>query len=416
MKTNRIRLILEYLLVCCIILEFNTPYLFFQEAKRIIQIFPIFILLLLLIISNYSIKKKVNIQIFVYLVGALFPMLILREDNYPAYIMRYVLVLPLLWMYLNQRKAYGTSAYCSLFFKFSNVMVVIAGISLVMWLLCSTFQVIPVTSYFPYGWVSGMEFIPTYWGIYFETQSIIVFGERIWRNSGIFSEGPMFNMALCAAFIIEYFIRPIKSKTKLWILAITIITTLTTTGQFFLIGLVIWYGFNRIGREYRILLLFIVPIFLYFGYIAADSIWKNKMETGGDASVDSRSEDIELCIEAGMEKPILGVGLILKEGESLWRGKTPGRNNSLFAVFARGGLYTLVLYVGALLMIPFLYYRKYKDPRWFYAMACYFLVFSITISFLRYLTFLFIAWGLSNIDLKRWYIDNNGCPMKVKKH
>ena len=122
MKTNRIRLLLEYLLVFFIIIEFNKPYLFFEEVKRIIQIFPIFILLLLLIISNYSIKNKFNIQIFAYLLGALFPMLILREHNYPAYIMRYILVLPLLWMYLIQRKAYGVSAYCSLFFKFSNVM------------------------------------------------------------------------------------------------------------------------------------------------------------------------------------------------------------------------------------------------------------------------------------------------------
>ena len=85
MKTNRIRLLLEYLLVFFIIIEFNTPYLFFEDVKRIIQIFPIFILLLLLIISNYSIKNKFNIQIFAYLLGALFPILILREHNYPAY-------------------------------------------------------------------------------------------------------------------------------------------------------------------------------------------------------------------------------------------------------------------------------------------------------------------------------------------
>lgn len=356
----------------------------------------------MLIISNYSIKNKFNIQIFAYLLGALFPMLILREHNYPAYIMRYILVLPLLWMYLIQRKAHGVSAYCSLFFKFSNVMVVIALTSLVMWLLCSIFQLVPITSYFPYGWVSNMEFVPTYWGIYFETQSIIVLGERIWRNTGIFSEGPMFNMALCAAFIIEYFIRPIKSKLRLWVLAIAIFTTFTTTGQFFLIGIIIWTLFNKIGRRDRIILLFIVPLFLYLGYIATGSLLKNKMETGGDASVDSRSEDIVLCIEAGMENPILGVGLILREGEALWHGKMLGRNNSLFAVFARGGLYALALYVGALLLIPYLYYRKYKDPAWFLAMLSYFLIFAITISFLKYLTFLFMAWGLSNINLKRW--------------
>ena len=374
MKTTVIRRILEYLLVFCIILEFNTPYLIFPEVKRMIQVFPIFILLGLLIISNYSITKKVNILVFIYLVGALFPMLALRDHNYPSYIIRYVLILPLLWMYLSHRKEFGSSVYNSLFLKYSNVMVIIAVASLVMWFLCSILQVVPATSFFPYEWGSSIDFIPTYWGVYFETQSIAPLGEKIWRNTGIFNEGPMYNMALCVAFIIEYFIQPFRSKTKLWILAIAIFTTFTTTGQFFLMGIGIWSVFNRMGRRYRILLLLVVPILLYFGYVVAGTLLANKKATGGEDSMNLRTEDITWCMEAGMEHPMLGVGLTLREGESLWHGKTLGRSNSLFAVFARGGLFVLILYIGALLLIPYLYYRKYKDPKWFYAMFCFFLV------------------------------------------
>lgn len=402
MKTTVIRRILEYLLVFCIILEFNTPYLIFPEVKRMIQVFPIFILLGLLIISNYSITKKVNILVFIYLVGALFPMLALRDHNYPSYIIRYVLILPLLWMYLSHRKEFGSSVYNSLFLKYSNVMVIIAVASLVMWFLCSILQVVPATSFFPYEWGSSIDFIPTYWGVYFETQSIAPLGEKIWRNTGIFNEGPMYNMALCVAFIIEYFIQPFRSKTKLWILAIAIFTTFTTTGQFFLMGIGIWSVFNRMGRRYRILLLLVVPILLYFGYVVAGTLLANKKATGGEDSMNLRTEDITWCMEAGMEHPMLGVGLTLREGESLWHGKTLGRGNSLFAVFARGGLFVLILYIGALLLIPYLYYRKYKDPKWFYAMFCFFLVFTVTVSFLNYLTLLFIAWGMSNINLKCW--------------
>ena len=402
MKTTVIRRILEYLLVFCIILEFNTPYLIFPEVKRKIQVFPIFILVGLLIISNYSITKKVNILVFIYLVGALFPMLALRDHNYPSYIIRYVLILPLLWMYLSHRKEFGSSVYNSLFLKYSNVMVIIAVASLVMWFLCSILQVVPATSFFPYEWGSSIDFIPTYWGVYFETQSIAPLGEKIWRNTGIFNEGPMYNMALCVAFIIEYFIQPFRSKTKLWILAIAIFTTFTTTGQFFLMGIGIWSVFNRMGRRYRILLLLVVPILLYFGYVVAGTLLANKKATGGEDSMNLRTEDITWCMEAGMEHPMLGVGLTLREGESLWHGKTLGRSNSLFAVFARGGLFVLILYIGALLLIPYLYYRKYKDPKWFYAMFCFFLVFTVTVSFLNYLTLLFIAWGMSNINLKCW--------------
>ena len=364
MKTTVIRRILEYLLVFCIILEFNTPYLIFPEVKRMIQVFPIFILLGLLIISNYSITKKVNILVFIYLVGALFPMLALRDHNYPSYIIRYVLILPLLWMYLSHRKEFGSSVYNSLFLKYSNVMVIIAVASLVMWFLCSILQVVPATSFFPYEWGSSIDFIPTYWGVYFETQSIAPLGEKIWRNTGIFNEGPMYNMALCVAFIIEYFIQPFRSKTKLWILAIAIFTTFTTTGQFFLMGIGIWSVFNRMGRRYRILLLLVVPILLYFGYVVAGTLLANKKATGGEDSMNLRTEDITWCMEAGMEHPMLGVGLTLREGESLWHGKTLGRSNSLFAVFARGGLFVLILYIGALLLIPYLYYSclLYTSP------------------------------------------------------
>ena len=329
-------------------------------------------------------------------------MLALRDHNYPSYIIRYVLILPLLWMYLSHRKEFGSSVYNSLFLKYSNVMVIIAVASLVMWFLCSILQVVPATSFFPYEWGSSIDFIPTYWGVYFETQSIAPLGEKIWRNTGIFNEGPMYNMALCVAFIIEYFIQPFRSKTKLWILAIAIFTTFTTTGQFFLMGIGIWSVFNRMGRRYRILLLLVVPILLYFGYVVAGTLLANKKATGGEDSMNLRTEDITWCMEAGMEHPMLGVGLTLREGESLWHGKTVGRSNSLFAVFARGGLFVLILYIGALLLIPYLYYRKYKDPKWFYAMFCFFLVFTVTVSFLNYLTLLFIAWGMSNINLKCW--------------
>ena len=402
MKTTVIRRILEYLLVFCIILEFNTPYLIFPEVKRMIQVFPIFILLGLLIISNYSITKKVNILVFIYLVVALFPMLALRDHNYPSYKIRHVLILPLLWMYLSHRKEFGSSVYNSLFLKYSNVMVIIAVASLVMWFLCSILQVVPATSFFPYEWGSSIDFIPTYWGVYFETQSIAPLGEKIWHNTGIFKKGPMNYMALCVAIIIEYFIQPFRSKTKLWILAIANFTTFTTTGQFFLMGIGIWSVFNRMGRRYRILLLIVVPILLYFGYVVAGTLLANKKATGGEDSMNLRTEDITWCMEAGMEHPMLGVGLTLREGESLWHGKTLGRSNSMIAVFARGGLFVLILYIGALLLIPYLYYRKYKDPKWFYSMFCFFLVFTVTVSFLNYLTLLFIAWGMSNINLKCW--------------
>lgn len=402
MKTATIRGTLEYLLIFCIILEFNTPYTVFPTVKHIIQILPIIISLCLILISGYSISKRFNVQILAYGIGALIPMLVIHTHSYLSYIIRFILFMPLLWIYLNLRKEKGIKNYLSLFFKYSNLVIIISFISLVMWLMCSILQIIPPTMLFPYEWAPDTNFITTYLGIYFETQRVLLLGEWVWRNSGIFNEGPMYNMVLCIAFAIDFFMRPCKSKLRLFILTLTIITTFTTTGQFFLIGILGWIFLRKVGYKYRTVLIIILPIFLYIGYLIGSGIMDNKKETGGEKSVDLRSEDITYCLEAGMEYPILGVGLVQGEGEGLWRGQQLGRSNSIFAIFARGGVYVLTLYMGALLLIPYLYYKKNKDIKWLFTMLCFFFIFTITSSYLKYLTFLFMAWGLSNINLKRW--------------
>ena len=401
MNTIFIRRILEYILVVCIILEFNTPYMVFPLVKRIVQIFPIIVLLILLLISNYSILKKVNLFVLIYLIGSLFPMLVISEHNYPAYIIRYCIILPLLWIYLSLRKdADANGNNISLFLRYSNTVVILAVISLFMWLFCSILQIIPPTAFIPNDWAPGRYFIPTYYGIYFETQSVSPLGETIMRNTGIFNEGPMYNMVLCTAFVIEYFIRPKKSPLKIWILAIAIVSTITTTGQFFLLGIGCLTVYRNIGQKYRAILIIVIPALLYISYSSANQLLENKMETGGDSSVELRAEDIEYCIEVGMENPFLGVGLVISDGEKLWRGEAIGRSNSLFAVFARGGVFALTLYLGTLIIIPYLYYRKNKDSAWLLAMLFFFLLFNITSAFLKYLTFLFMAWGMSKIELK----------------
>lgn len=66
---NRFRSILEYILVLCIILEFNTPYLFFPFVKNGLQILLLSLLLILVLMSHYSIRKKVNGYVLIYMLG-----------------------------------------------------------------------------------------------------------------------------------------------------------------------------------------------------------------------------------------------------------------------------------------------------------------------------------------------------------
>ena len=269
-----------------------------------------------------------------------------------------------------------------------------------MWLFCSIIEVIPQTSVFPYEWNPNVPFIPSYYNLYFETQQVNLFGLQLWRNSGIFNEAPVHNMILCTALAIEYFIRPQKSKLRLSILILAIISTLTTTGQLFIIAIGGWHIYKKIGKTYRPLLILVTPIILVILYLTSNMIIESKLESGGQGSVDLRSEDIEYCLEVGMQNPIMGVGIIPSENDMTWRGEQIGRSNSIFTVFARGGIYMLTLYLGALVIIPLLYLRKNKNSNWSMMMICYFGLFTITIAYLNLLTLLFIAWGLSNIDMK----------------
>lgn len=416
MKIKTLRIILEYLLVVCIILEFNTVYGALPIFKRMVQILPAAILLGLIMMTPQKLSKKMGFCVILYFMGAIFPMLNIKSDAYISYIKTYVVILPLLWIYLSQRKQVDESAYFSLFLKYSNVMTMLAAISVVMWALCSVLQVIPMTGLFPYAWgEENISFIPSYYNIYFETQTINLFGSPFMRNSGIFCEGPMYNMTLCVALTIEYFMRPIRSRRKIIILTIAILSTLTTTGQLFLLALLAWHVLRKITGRYRLLILVMAPLVIIGVYVLTNTIMDFKSDSGGDGSVDSRMWDIMNCIDAGIKNPLFGVGIAQREDVVIWRGSQLGYSNSLFAIFARGGIYVLALYLISLLIIPVLHYRKFKQGNWMMAMICYLGLFTITVCYMQYLTLLFMALGVSNIDLAKWK-KNPSSQMLLDRH
>lgn len=400
MKTTYLRRTLEYLLVFCIILEFNTIYLAFPIVKRVIQIMPALILLSLIIITTQKQSKNMLFFVCTYFIGAMLPILNIRSDAYIGYIKSYIVILPMLWIYLNKRKQAGKNSYLSIFLRYSNAMTVLGTISVVMWLLCSVFQIIPMTGLAPYAWSQNKFFVPSYYNIYFETQKIELFGE-LTRNTSFFNEGPMHNMTLCTALAIEYFIRPVKSNTRIILLSITILSTLTTTGQLFLLFLLSWHIFQKSISRYTMIMVVTVPIILFTIYYVFNIAMDFKTDVGYEGSVTMRSEDIKYCIEAGLQNPILGVGIVQNEDVVLWKGEILGRSNSLFTIFARGGLYVLILYMSALLIIPLKFCCKYRLKNWLLTILCYFGLFVITICYLQYLTLLFMAWGLSFLDMKK---------------
>lgn len=387
---------LEYILFFLVIIEFNTAYLVYEQLSKFLFYGTSFICLLLLLYRKRTIKLEGILVI--YFLGSFLPLFNVFPGAEKQYIKLYWVILPLFLLYFLSLNRVGFDRITSFLIKYSNIVTILALISLVYWVLGSNIEVIQPTMYVPNTWAGdGVRLIPTYHFVYFETQQTSFMGYETFRNSGIFNEGPMYNMILCTALAMELFLRPRKSLWRIIILAITIVTTFTTTGFLFLILAGAWIVFKFFSQKGRILLLAILPLLAIGVMNFSESIIDDKESSSGESSVRARTTDILTCIEIGLENPILGQGLFTKKAEE-HEGGSYGFSNSLFTVFADGGFYTVFLYVAALVLIPLREMKRFHYVTWPLMMISYFIVFIITISHFKYLTLLLVAFGCTMLQ------------------
>ena len=332
-----------------------------------------------------------------YIAGAILPFLNLERDAVLDYIRTFILLVPFLLIYHRKCKKEDGTFSKILLLKYSNIVKYLAFISLIYWLSGSVFHIVSPTFMIPSNWSGELCLIPSYHGLYFETQQANLFNFSIQRNSGIFNEGPMYNMILCTALLIELFVRERVSKWSVFLLVVTILTTFTTTGQIFLL-LLLFFSIYKKYKKKRFIILCISPFVILALSFALETLMKDK-EENAHASYNARKADIEACIRVGVENPILGVSLYHQR-----KGINDdyGFSNSLFTIFAHGGVYTLLLYIGALLFIPWRAYTRREYRGISLMLLFYFFLFTITISNYRYLTFFMISYSL--------------CLMSYKKH
>lgn len=382
-----------------VILEFNTPYQYFPDIGKLIFL-SIITLLMILILLNW---KNLTVDIFAFVlyitIGAIFPFFNVYEGKTIAYIKLYFVILPLSLILMSSYLSDDRESASRLLIKFSNIVMVIAIISLFFWLFGSVLGFVDSTAIIPNSWGHD-KFIATYFGIYFETQEIVAISgaESMIRNSGIFNEAPVYNMILCTALSIELFLRSRICIKRITLLTITILTTISTTGGVFLFFVYAIKGYNRLASKYKLQMILLIPILLFIGYFVINGILDNKKETG-EVSYNSRSNDIKKCIEVGIEKPITGVGIFFKSEEYSTDSRSFGYSNSLFGTFAHGGFYFLILYLLPLFAIPVFVFLKNRDFQFLMMLLSFFLLFSFTATQYKVLTIIMLSYSLSY-----WYI------------
>lgn len=287
---------------------------------------------------------------------------------------------------------------------FSNIMVLIAGVSLFCWIFGSTLHILPGTGFVNLDWSPTGEFVrrPTFIHIYYETQ---------WtgwttipaRNSGIFVEAPMAGFCYSIALLIDYLLRDDRSRTvhrkgylyglSIWrtgLLALTIITTFSAINTLFIfvMGIVLFAENYLHVRNLSVVQKVILSVIAVAAFIFLAVMIYNKIVWG---SGSTRFNDFAVGIEAWLHHPFFGGGFesleYLQEFMPEWRfGYDIGFSNSPTEILAQGGIYLGSLYIYAFIS-GFVKAIRLRDHVAIISIALFAYLFVFTVVPYQYITF-----------------------------
>lgn len=237
---------------------------------------------------------------------------------------------------------------------FTNIVTVIAILSLFFWLFGSVLNVLPGRVMLEYNWANRTYTTYTYYGLYFENpiqSEQILFGKRSIRNSGVYAEVPGFAEILLYALTIELLTKQ-KTKWRFLVLFTALLSTSSTKGLLtFVIISVVNYIMKREYKQkiYRVIKLLISIFLIVSGVFACIYILQDKSQTG---SFGVRMDDIRAAIIAWKNSPFFGVGYNnMQEIAKYFQvsRSSDGLSMGLTALLAQGGLYLIGLYVIAMI-------------------------------------------------------------------
>lgn len=312
MKSNRaITNIIEYIIAALAILDCNTVYSKIIGAK-FSSFSPLIALCLgcLLIlkihgarISIFSLNKMILFLIMYFIgMGLLYFKNAVSSPSPLGFVAKYMIAVPLLLF------IFWVDSECSksILHKYTDLMCIVAVISILFWVLVSQLHLLRPTTFFYVNWGRPYRY-PAYWYIYVERQVEIFFGMRIKRNIAFFTEAPMYSASLVMALALEVFVGE-KNKLKICLLYIAIITTFSTTGLLMgiLIFLMNFFQLKADTKNKFWVKLMLGTIVVGVGSIAFYAIFMQKVSAGGSWS--GRLLSIAEGYKVMKDNPLYGCG------------------------------------------------------------------------------------------------------------
>lgn len=356
----------EYLVSFLIIVDCNTIYRQYISGSVIYTISAI-LLFLLIVISH----KKNNIVFFRTICFAIilpFFYIIqyydINSSDYriKLYVVYFFCIFPLVFTYYNLAKD-----KFSVLYKFSTLMSLISFYSSCLWFFCSFLKIVPMPHIILNNW-ADCEFVPSFYYIYFETQSHSFFGMDMIRNSALFSEGPMFAICLYSSLLIELLLKDNICKWKIVFLMLGIVTSTSTTA--YIISLLIFsLRFVYRQKNVKALIIFYLPIIMFALFIVFGVLLQEK-ENNNAVSYYTRMSGYTNGWNVFINNPLFGKGFY---------SQTESNSNSIIVLLSEIGLIGGMPFLSGLLFVPILFLRKHSSRNIAYAGFIFFIGYSFTI-------------------------------------
>lgn len=377
LKKSNIVNILETLVVLSVILELNSVYSIMLRMTTPLRVsfFCIIFLALLILLKGKKIKLKKTLiySILLFDMGLVMATLCLNFSGLKTTIIYYVLMLLLFCIYFSM---YGKPAIMGMCKKFVQIVLILSVISLFFWVTADVFKILKPTNavYIDFGsYNNEPRQISSYFNLHFDTQKMGIAGFILIRNSGIFCEAPMYAIILLITFMFQLLVDEIEfSKRNFYILLVTIISTVTTTG-IICTSLMLFLAFMYKDFEVKILKqikYILLPVLLLIICMFFFNIIEDKSTT---KSYLNRTMDYRNAFEVFKEYPLFGKGINHDHAYEDEYLKGYGYSNSVSKILTDGGIYLLVFYIVAL--NQFVRYGMRIKDRNILIMACICVVF-----------------------------------------
>lgn len=247
----------------------------------------------------------------------------------------------------------------SFYNKYSDVVYLIAVLCILFWIFGTTLRMLQPTGTVFTTWTSNIargatKAVKTYFNIYFEAQTYgmneaigIVTNINLMRNTGFFTEAPMFSFVLVLAVLIELFIKKESNYLRCGVLIAAVLTSFSSIG-YILILLAVFskYYLGHQTNIRKVIKFFSAPVIAAIGILVISFLVESKLGTGSGAV---RVDDFRAGFLAWKDSPVFGNGFgnvgSYQKYMSSFRRNNIGLSNSLMLILSYGGVVLIIPYI-----------------------------------------------------------------------